>query len=49
MLKKLDRSSIITLDEGLFDSAIAIVIDRGGEYAELSSNNLLYYNNTQID
>jgi hypothetical protein len=48
-LRSWDRSGIITLDEGLFDSAVATVIDRGGEHAELSSDNLLYHDNTQID
>jgi hypothetical protein len=48
-LRSWDQSGIITLNEGLFDSAVATVIDRGGEHAELSSNNLLYYDNTQID
>jgi hypothetical protein len=48
-LRSWDRSGIITLDEGLFDSAVATVIDRGGEHAELSSDNLLYHDNMQID
>jgi hypothetical protein len=50
-LRSWDRSGIITLDQGLFDSAVAtaIAIDEGSEHADLSSDNLLYHDNTQID
>jgi hypothetical protein len=50
-LRSWDQSGVITLDEGLFNSAVAtaIAIDEGNEHADLSSDNLFYHDNTWID
>jgi hypothetical protein len=48
-LRSWEASGIITLDGGWFDSAVATAIDGDGEHADLSSENLLYHDNTQID
>lgn len=39
-LRSWDRSGIITLDEGWFDSAVATAIDEGGEHADLNGDDL---------
>jgi hypothetical protein len=48
-LRSWDQSDIIRLDEGWFTSAVATAIEDDDEHADLSSENLLHYDNTQID
>jgi hypothetical protein len=44
-----ERSGIITLDEGLFNSVVASAIDEDDERVDLNSDNLCYHEETQID
>jgi len=48
-LRSWERSDVITLDGGWCDSAVATAMDKDDEHADLSNENLLYYDNTQID
>jgi hypothetical protein len=48
-LRSWERSGIITLDEGLFNSAVATAIDEDDECVDLNSDNLYYHEGTQID